>query len=294
MFTSNCTESNISPSIPGPPLGPSRGRVGEVLVFQSSSYDPDGDFLSYEFDWGDGTTSSCSNFFPSGYLISLTHRYCPTGTYNIKARAMDIHDNMSEWSENTSVQIFSDTLSDSISFFVDGTRVATLQFSPDSFTTKYSLCTRGKSYGGDVNGLADNIKLNFWGLNCSNPINESFEGDLSSWNTFGPRVPKIIDGGNPGKCLLTNGDFYEESGILSNEIFDWGNTDWTVKFDGRVFSYSYIDYVECGIMKGESLIIGLRYGTGKVEMWTDLSGSSIDINMGEYPGIWRRFRIERE
>jgi hypothetical protein len=284
----------MTPIIPDPPAGPSRGKVGETLLFSAYSRDLDGDELSYKFDWGDGKTSSWSIFIPNRDAIHLSHSYCLADTYYIKVRVRDVHNDSSDWSPSTSAYIYPDTLSNSIRFYVDGTSVATLSFSPDSLTTQYPLCIRGKSEGGNLNGLADNAKLNFWGYDCSNPVYETFEGDLSSWNTFGTRPPRIIGGGHPGNCLKTNGNLSEESGIFSNEIFEWGNTDWTIEFDGKVFTYSYGAYVECGIIKGESLIIGLRYGTGKVEMWTDLSSRSINITMGEHPGIWRSFRIERE
>ncbi|HEC89178.1 MAG TPA: PKD domain-containing protein, partial [Thermoplasmatales archaeon] len=55
--------------------GPYQGYVGEIIHFNASnSYDPDGDELTYTWDFGDGSTDSG---------ISIMHIYSSAGIYNV-------------------------------------------------------------------------------------------------------------------------------------------------------------------------------------------------------------------
>ena len=60
--------------------------------------DPDGDDVYYMVDWGDGTDLQWVGPYPSGVYVSILHTYAYPGMYEVKARAKDIHNAMSEWS----------------------------------------------------------------------------------------------------------------------------------------------------------------------------------------------------
>ena len=63
--------------------GPTQGRMNELITFDaSSSSDPDGDPLTYKWDFGDGTTSDFT--FPIA-----THRYAERGVYTVKLMVED-------------------------------------------------------------------------------------------------------------------------------------------------------------------------------------------------------------
>lgn len=63
------------------PNGPYSGTVGSPVNFSSAgSYDPDGQIVSYQWDFGDGSTSNKAN--PS-------HTYNAAGTYTVKLTVTD-------------------------------------------------------------------------------------------------------------------------------------------------------------------------------------------------------------
>jgi len=90
--------SNDSPTTPVAPNSPSSGYTGTSYTFDTSATDPNGDPLEYQFDWGDGSTSSWG-------ADSRTHSWPAAGTYCIKARARDNHDSLSSWSDCHNISI---------------------------------------------------------------------------------------------------------------------------------------------------------------------------------------------
>ena len=94
-------------SKPGRPKinGPSYGEPGESLEFCASSRDYYADDVQIMFDWGDGKTSSWSNFVPSEELICLSHSYDNAGEYILKAKAKDIDLMESGWSKEHKIFI---------------------------------------------------------------------------------------------------------------------------------------------------------------------------------------------
>lgn len=80
---------NYPPEIPSSPDGPTSGCKYESITFKASTTDPDGDNISYQFDWGDGSLSLWSDYIPSGDTISMNHTYTDTGMLEIRVRAKD-------------------------------------------------------------------------------------------------------------------------------------------------------------------------------------------------------------
>lgn len=120
------------PSINNPPFRPEKpsglalGYVNDSYVFTTSSTDPDGDAISYVFDWGDGTYS-ITDYVTSGTSVGLNHSWIEPGNYSIRVMAKDSHGASSSWSLATKIQIiipvFEITLSSNltnISVNVDG------------------------------------------------------------------------------------------------------------------------------------------------------------------------------
>ena len=89
---------NNNPTNPDTPNSPSSGYTDSSYTFNTSASDPDGDPLEYNFDWGDGTTSSWG-------AASRSHSWASAGTFCIKARARDSFGALSGWSKCHSVTI---------------------------------------------------------------------------------------------------------------------------------------------------------------------------------------------
>jgi len=81
---------NRPPEKPDRPSGPTKGKPDTVYTYYGSTTDPDGDSISYLFDWGDGQTSTWTDPIDSGETASASHKWTSQGTYQIKVKARDI------------------------------------------------------------------------------------------------------------------------------------------------------------------------------------------------------------
>ena len=103
--TLKIAEQSNSPYKPDRPFGPTSGLVGKQYTFSSSSSDPDGDPLQFQFDWGDGTASNWIGPLPSGSEVSANKSWSKTGLFQVRVVAKDDHGKVSEWSEPSAVNI---------------------------------------------------------------------------------------------------------------------------------------------------------------------------------------------
>ncbi len=93
------------PNTPPAPTGPDVGYVDNSNTFSTSTTDPEGDSVSYQFSWGDGDTTDWSNYVPNGQSISMTHLYSSDGTYDVQVRAKDKVGLESGWSAERQIEI---------------------------------------------------------------------------------------------------------------------------------------------------------------------------------------------
>jgi hypothetical protein len=70
--------------------GPTNGKAGINYDFTFVANDPEGDDVSYYIDWGDGTFEDWFGPYPSGQEVIKTHKWFVNGSYDIKARSMDV------------------------------------------------------------------------------------------------------------------------------------------------------------------------------------------------------------
>jgi len=91
---------NAPPVKPQRPTGPSQGKVGKEYTYNATTTDPNNHQLSYQWDWGDGTTSGWLGPYISGELTQAKHTWTKKGSYGIKVKAKDIYDAESSWSES--------------------------------------------------------------------------------------------------------------------------------------------------------------------------------------------------
>jgi len=156
--------TNYPPEIPSTPNGPSSGQVDTIYNFTTSSTDPDGDSVSYQFDWGNSITSTWSGFIPSGTTITMPNIWTDSGTYSVKARAKDTKGFISNWSNGHSIHI--------VAFVNHTPNTPSTPSGPSSgiIDTTYSFTALTTDPDGD------SISYQFdWG-----------NGIISSWSSFRP------------------------------------------------------------------------------------------------------------
>jgi hypothetical protein len=91
-------DGNQPPDKPEPPTGNESGTPGEDIEYRViKTSDPDGDKISYLFDWGDGNESFW--LYKSMGSIKSSHSWTERGTYEIKVKARDEYGKESEWSD---------------------------------------------------------------------------------------------------------------------------------------------------------------------------------------------------
>jgi len=98
---------NLPPAVPMKPGGSSSVQPGI-----NSSYnvlfpiDPEDDDVSIFIDWGDGNDSGwLGPYVPGAPFAQGTHAWYDQGFYEVKAKAKDIYNTTSEWSEPTTIHL---------------------------------------------------------------------------------------------------------------------------------------------------------------------------------------------
>jgi hypothetical protein len=93
-------EGNQGPSKTDAPTGNETGSPGgEYRYSVRKVKDPDGDSLSYMWDWGDGTFSNWIPAPATGVYLSAYHIWDMEGTYEVRVKAMDMYGAEGEWSD---------------------------------------------------------------------------------------------------------------------------------------------------------------------------------------------------
>ena len=103
------TPPNNPPDAPMRPFGlrcgPRIGIAGRSYPFVTRATDPDGDFIRYKWDWGDGSVSGWLGPHGSGAMVGKIHAWDQPGTYFIKVKAKDSSGDESDWSLSLPVMI---------------------------------------------------------------------------------------------------------------------------------------------------------------------------------------------
>ena len=95
---SGAAPPNNPPEKPNRPSGQTSGSAGETYIYTTTTTDPDGDQVYYQWDWGDGNMSGWYGPFASGTVASASHAW-NKGSYSIKVKAKDIYNAESNWSD---------------------------------------------------------------------------------------------------------------------------------------------------------------------------------------------------
>ena len=91
---------NNPPSTPDKPSGPTQGIVGSEYTYTTNEVtDPDNDDVTYEFEWGDGETTTGLD------TPSASHIWKTKGNFVVKVRARDSCGAVSAWSDGLQVSM---------------------------------------------------------------------------------------------------------------------------------------------------------------------------------------------
>jgi hypothetical protein len=90
---------NNPPNKPVKPSGQASGKINVEYTYTTSTTDPDGDQVYYNWSWGDGTYSGWIGPNASGATVSAKHKWSVKGSYQIKVKAKDTNGAESPWSD---------------------------------------------------------------------------------------------------------------------------------------------------------------------------------------------------
>ncbi len=90
---------NTPPSTPSAPLGRMAIECGTSYNYTTNAYDPDGNRIRLQIDWGDGNLSDWSAYIDSNTTISFSHTWMTPMNYTLFTLAQDETGLYSPWSE---------------------------------------------------------------------------------------------------------------------------------------------------------------------------------------------------
>jgi len=93
-----------APNAPYIPSGRNSGYTYTTYDYSTSTTDPNGDNVRYQFDWGDGT-STITGLHLSGETVSASHYWTSSDRYIVRVRAQDTFNEWSDWSPSLTVAI---------------------------------------------------------------------------------------------------------------------------------------------------------------------------------------------
>ena len=99
------SSTNNPPNIPSKPSGQTNGKIGQEYSYTTSTTDPDGDQVYYNWSWGDGTYSGWIGLYDSGEMVNESYSWAKKGNYDIKVKAKDIFGMESDWSDPLAIRM---------------------------------------------------------------------------------------------------------------------------------------------------------------------------------------------
>jgi len=77
--------------------GPTNGEAGQSYDYDFTATDPDDNDIRFYIKWGDGYEDGWLGPYASGTIITKSHTWLDEGSYIIRAKAKDVHDEESDW-----------------------------------------------------------------------------------------------------------------------------------------------------------------------------------------------------
>lgn len=218
------TVVEFRPSIPTTPIGQVLGDTNTYYNYSTVSTDPKGDNISYGWDWdGDYIVDEWTDFIASNITINISHSWTVEGTYNIRVRAKDEHNLLSDWSDHIVVMMCSDNIPDQQQTIIDKGEMFMDYWLAQSFIPSLNTLSKVElaysSYGlGDPKPLQIYIRDNLSGDNlaeCSRVIPSTEDETKYAWFTFDFDDLNVIPGST----------YYIVCKGASNWVFIWKGKD---------------------------------------------------------------------
>lgn len=98
-------DTGLMPYKPDRPSGRRNGKVGIEYKYKSRTTDPQGDYIYYLFDWGDGNKSGWLGPYASGNSVEESYLWTEKSNFEIKVKAKDTNGHESIWSDPLPISI---------------------------------------------------------------------------------------------------------------------------------------------------------------------------------------------
>jgi PKD repeat protein len=93
------------PETPSITNGPTSTFSGEITNFSFVSTDVEGDDIQYGINWDDGSDLEWTDWYISGEICTIFHKWNSIGNYKVKVKARDSNYGESNWSEELIVVV---------------------------------------------------------------------------------------------------------------------------------------------------------------------------------------------
>lgn len=95
---------NNPPEKPAKPSGPKVVRVGKEYTYSTSTVDPEGDQIYYQWGWGCDEFGNCDYSgwigpYDSGEIVTMSHTWYEAGFRFVEVRAKDVYIALGDWSD---------------------------------------------------------------------------------------------------------------------------------------------------------------------------------------------------
>ncbi|MCK5259183.1 MAG: hypothetical protein KAJ69_06640, partial [Thermoplasmatales archaeon] len=225
--TNNDTSGqNNPPETPVKPSGPAFVEMGVEYTYMTTTFDRDGDQIRYQFDWGDGTSSSWTDFASSNISVSMSRIWNVISDHHVRVLAQDINGSNSSWSPVTNIVVSQIESIEPSSFLNES-----VDKDENSMSSSWSPVLSGtvsqvepREIPSFVDENVDNFEKFIWNSNGN------------YWESIGTNIQAAVDdlGSNNGIVWLSDNSTF----ILADEIKIVGKNNITIVGYGTILKHA--------------------------------------------------------
>jgi|GEM_PF-1543039 len=206
------------PSTPFTPVGSQTNSPNTTYSYTSGTVDPQGQNVSYTFNWGDGTNSTTGSY-ASGTNVTSSHAWSP-GTYSITVQGQDSQ-NTSCWSPPLTVNVLNATITGCSLYYSNATQNLTTldEYAPNDYFANVNFTWYGTQ--------TSNVNLTVEVLNPSGSV--AWKNDTIRYSSLSKNSSHTENNIDLKSQLLV----YSGTGTLSITLTA-GNTNSSIPWTGPV------------------------------------------------------------